>query len=141
MGNRFGVSRLTSFARLDVNIPRGAIRERWGSFSMSRQRFMAIVVMVCGLNSVTVGEDKSHPFEMRPQPWERRAEPVLSARMTKQTRCKVVCYSPHVIHHDGLFRMWYCFVVLIRTPYHQHIMAILETIARRASFGKVSHDQ
>ncbi|MBC8352892.1 MAG: hypothetical protein H8E66_12930 [Planctomycetes bacterium] len=45
--------------------------------------------------------------DLRPQPWQRRSEPILSARTTKQDWCKVVCYSPHVIHHDSLFRMWY----------------------------------
>lgn len=32
---------------------------------------------------------------------------MLSARTTQQSWCQVVCYSPHVIHHDGRFRMWY----------------------------------
>ncbi|MCH7727647.1 MAG: hypothetical protein IH991_14365, partial [Planctomycetes bacterium] len=48
-----------------------------------------------------------HPFDRRPQPWVRRADPILSARTTKQDWCKIVCYSPHVIHHGGKFRMWY----------------------------------
>lgn len=48
-----------------------------------------------------------HPLTARPQPWQRRSEPILSARTTKQAWCKVVLYSPHVIYHDGKFRMWY----------------------------------
>ena len=51
--------------------------------------------------------DKKHPFDERPQPWKRRAEPVLSTYTTKESWCKVVVYSPHVIFHDGRFRMWY----------------------------------
>ncbi|MEO2018778.1 MAG: hypothetical protein ABGZ53_30900 [Fuerstiella sp.] len=47
------------------------------------------------------------PLDQRPQPWQRRAEPILSARTTAQDWCRIVCYSPHVIHHDGRFRMWY----------------------------------
>ncbi len=54
--------------------------------------------------STVVGEDS---FDERPQPWRRLDEPVLSARSTKQNWAKVVCYSPHVIHHAGKFRMWY----------------------------------
>jgi predicted GH43/DUF377 family glycosyl hydrolase len=46
-------------------------------------------------------------WEQRPQAWQRRDEPILSAATTKQSWCKVVFYSPHVIHHAGLFRMWY----------------------------------
>ncbi|MFT5468023.1 MAG: putative GH43/DUF377 family glycosyl hydrolase [Verrucomicrobiales bacterium] len=50
---------------------------------------------------------ESHPFVARPQPWQRLAEPIISANSTEQTWNKVVTYSPTVIHHDGLFRMWY----------------------------------
>ena len=46
-------------------------------------------------------------LDQRPQPWVRRSEPVLSALTTTQPWCKVVCYSPHVLKHDGLYRMWY----------------------------------
>ncbi|MBM79401.1 MAG: hypothetical protein CMJ78_02250 [Planctomycetaceae bacterium] len=46
-------------------------------------------------------------LDQRPQPWQRREKPILSAHTTKQAWCKIVCYSPHVIHHDGKFRMWY----------------------------------
>lgn len=46
-------------------------------------------------------------FDQRPQPWQRRDSPVLSAYTTRQTWCKVVLYSPHVLHHAGTFRMWY----------------------------------
>ncbi len=45
--------------------------------------------------------------DKRPQPWVRRDQPILSATTTNQSWCKVVCYSPHVIYHDGVFRMWY----------------------------------
>jgi predicted GH43/DUF377 family glycosyl hydrolase len=46
-------------------------------------------------------------FDQRPQKWERRDKPVLSAYTTQQSWSKVVIYSPHVIRHDGKFRMWY----------------------------------
>ena len=55
-------------------------------------------------------EDESaspHPFDARPQPWQRQAEPVLSALTTNQSWCKVVLYSPTVIRHEGKFKMWY----------------------------------
>ena len=60
--------------------------------------------------SVAVGAasgGEKHPFDERPQPWKRRAEPILSAYTTKESWCKIVVYSPHVIFHDGKFRMWY----------------------------------
>lgn len=43
----------------------------------------------------------------RAQPWQRRAEPILSASTTKQPWCRVVLYSPHVIRHEGKYLMWY----------------------------------
>lgn len=52
-------------------------------------------------------QEPLHAFDRRPQPWKRYDKPVLSAHTTTQTWCKVVLYSPHVIHHDGKFRMWY----------------------------------
>ena len=52
-----------------------------------------------------LGFEKS--LAARPQPWQRRSLPILSARTTKQDWCKVVLYSPHVIFHDGKYRMWY----------------------------------
>jgi hypothetical protein len=33
---------------------------------------------------------RMHPLDMRPQPWQRRDEPVLSANTTRQSWCKVV---------------------------------------------------
>lgn len=47
------------------------------------------------------------PLAQRPQPWERRDQPILSARNTQESWCKVVLYSPHVIHAQGRFHMWY----------------------------------
>ena len=47
------------------------------------------------------------PWQQRPQPWQRLDQPVLSAHTTQQAWCKVVVYSPHVIFHEGRFRMWY----------------------------------
>jgi len=48
-----------------------------------------------------------HPFDMRPQPWQRRDEPVLSANTTRQPWCRVVLYSPSVMFKDGKFKIWY----------------------------------
>lgn len=52
----------------------------------------------------THGDDR---FDSRPQPWRRLERPILSAHNTQQAWCKVVLYSPHVLFHDGKFRMWY----------------------------------
>jgi hypothetical protein len=57
--------------------------------------------------AATVSSQESAPLDQRPQPWVRRAAPILSARATKQDWCRIVCYSPHVIQHDGLFHLWY----------------------------------
>ena len=46
-------------------------------------------------------------FDQRPQQWQRRDNPVLSAHTTRQSWCKVVLYSPHVVYQGGKFRMWY----------------------------------
>ena len=51
--------------------------------------------------------NSTHPFDARPQPWQRGKHPALSALTTKQSWCKVVLYSPSVLHHDGRFKMWY----------------------------------
>lgn len=48
-----------------------------------------------------------NPLGLRPQPWQRREQPILSARTTEEPWCKVVLYSPHVIHAKGKFHMWY----------------------------------
>jgi predicted GH43/DUF377 family glycosyl hydrolase len=66
-----------------------------------------LAVLCSGWIDVATAADKPHPFDLRPQPWQRRDEPILSARTTKQAWCRVVCYSPHVIYHAGRFRMWY----------------------------------
>ena len=41
------------------------------------------------------------------QAWTRRGEPVLSTLSIDQTWCKVNLYSPFVLHHDGVHRVWY----------------------------------
>lgn len=64
---------------------------------------LLFVVLLAG--SAACGDDSV--WDIRPQPWKRRSEPILSARTTSQSWCKVVCYSPHVIYHSGKFRMWY----------------------------------
>lgn len=64
-----------------------------------------LVMLVLSVSTLQVSAES--PLDQRPQPWQRRTEPVLSARTTKQAWSQIVCYSPHVIHHDGRFRMWY----------------------------------
>lgn len=70
---------------------------------------MLAVTMLTAMSPLesTVLADDLSPLDQRPQPWQRRDEPILSAQTTKQSWCRVVCYSPHVIFHDGKFRMWY----------------------------------
>ena len=60
-----------------------------------------------GAAPAVAGPADGSPLDRLPQPWQRRADPILSARATEEEWCRVVCYSPHVIHHDGRFRMWY----------------------------------
>jgi predicted GH43/DUF377 family glycosyl hydrolase len=48
-----------------------------------------------------------HPFDARPQPWQRLAEPILSALTTEQSWSRVTLYSPHVIRVGDKYRMWY----------------------------------
>ncbi len=75
-------------------------------------RVSLMILVVCGLTIGIVpvqsapAEDGTHPFDMRPQPWQQR-QAVLSALTTKQSWCKVVLYSPAVLFKDGKFRIWY----------------------------------
>ena len=48
-----------------------------------------------------------HPLDLRPQPWERRQEPILSIETTKQPWSTTMFYSPSVVVVDGVFKMWY----------------------------------
>ncbi len=59
------------------------------------------------ISGLSADKESTSPFDARPQPWQRRAEPILSARTTDAEWCKVVIYSPTVIFHDGKLRMWY----------------------------------
>ena len=52
-------------------------------------------------------EGEAHPLELRPQPWQRRGEPILSIETTKQAWSKTMLYSPSVVVVDGVFKMWY----------------------------------
>lgn len=67
----------------------------------------AILVAMAVSPRARLAAEELSSLDQRPQPWQRRSEPVLSARTTKQSWCRVVCYSPHVIFHEGRFRMWY----------------------------------
>lgn len=67
-----------------------------------------IVLLLLSMTVTTaVRGDDANPLDQRPQPWQRRAEPILSTYTTKQSWCKIVLYSPHVSYHDGKLRMWY----------------------------------
>ena len=75
---------------------------------MFRSLTQSLVVLVAlGVPNRVAADDEKHPFDQRPQLWKRRAEPILSTYTTMESWCKVVVYSPHVIFHDGKFRMWY----------------------------------
>ena len=52
-------------------------------------------------------DSESHPLELRPQPWQRRENPVLSADTTRQNWSSTMLYSPTVVRVDGVFKMWY----------------------------------
>ena len=72
---------------------------------MNRRLLLAAVVVLIG--NASARSQQPAPLDRRPQPWVRRAEPILSARTTKQEWCRIVVYSPHVIQHQGRFHMWY----------------------------------
>lgn len=46
-------------------------------------------------------------FQLHPQPWDRRDEPVLSSLTTDQDWASQKIYHAAVVHHEGKFRMWY----------------------------------
>lgn len=82
------------------------------SFSSLLLALAVVVLMACGVSppapeTVAAETEAANPLDQRPQPWERRAEPVLSAYTTEQSWSKVVVYSPFVLHIDGKFKMWY----------------------------------
>ena len=78
---------------------------------LARRQFLGRSAMGIGAAALfqrdAFAAEATHPFDLRPQPWQCRDEPILSARTTKESWCKVVCYTPHVIFHEGKFRMWY----------------------------------
>jgi len=49
----------------------------------------------------------SQPLDRRPQPWQRRDEPIVSIDTTKQAWSKSLLYSPTVVVVKGVFKMWY----------------------------------
>jgi predicted GH43/DUF377 family glycosyl hydrolase len=67
----------------------------------------AVLLLIVMIQMPMRAADSPAPLDQRPQPWQRRDKPILSARTTSQKWAQVVCYSPHVIHHAGKFRMWY----------------------------------
>ena len=75
--------------------------------TMNAIRLLLLLPLIVPAVERNLLADDPSPLDLRPQPWQRRDDPILSARTTKQKWSSVVCYSPHVIHHDGKFRMWY----------------------------------
>ncbi len=75
---------------------------------MLRSLTQSLVVLVAmGVPTRIAAGDEKHPFDQRPRLRKRRAEPILSTYTTKESWCKVLVYSPHVVFHDGKFSMWY----------------------------------
>ena len=72
-------------------------------------RFSAGFILFLTLASHSTADDTLRELlDQRPQPWTRRDAPVLSARSDDaEPWRRVVCYSPHVIHHEGQFHIWY----------------------------------
>ena len=77
-----------------------------GSFRPFTLILALVIFGACGAPP-SDGPKETSPFDLRPQPWQRRPEPVLSAYTTEQSWSKVVVYNPHVLHIDGKFKMWY----------------------------------
>ena len=59
---------------------------------------LAILPVLFGPQPCTA---KDHVFAKRPQPWQRRDKPILSALTSKQGWSRVTLYSPHVIRVGG----------------------------------------
>jgi hypothetical protein len=88
----------------------GRLKKSWLIVSIASCVIGMVFAVANGDEPPTDSDDESrpgHPFDMRPQPWQRRDKPVLSANTTKQPWCKVVLYSPSVMFKDGKFKMWY----------------------------------
>ena len=73
-------------------------------FKSQSIRTLAILPVLFGPQPCTADD---HVFAKRPQPWQRRDKPILSALTTKQSWSRVTLYSPHVIRVGGKYRMWY----------------------------------
>ena len=65
---------------------------------------LALLPVLFGQQPCRAGD---HVFAKRPQPWQRRDKPILSALTTKQRWSRVTLYSPHVIRVGSKYRMWY----------------------------------
>ena len=92
------------FSGCDVIIRRQGIESR---MNKSFRKLAVITVTIAGLIVSDLRSEEIALFDRRPQPWQRLDRPILSARTTTENWCKVVCYSPHVIFHEGKFCMWY----------------------------------
>ena len=89
-------------------------------FTWTLPRLIAIVTLLVFLSCGLQREDRpassaagpssgsqAHPLDLRPQPWQRRQEPILSADTTQQDWSNTMFYSPSVVYVDGVFKMWY----------------------------------
>ena len=74
-----------------------------------RAFWIGVALMALAACGATLPDEPAsgNPLDQRPQPWERRPEPVFSAYTTQQDWSKVVVYSPYVLYIDGKFKMWY----------------------------------
>ena len=67
-----------------------------------------LLVLCCAQHEESpLPASEDHPLELRPQPWQRRGRPVLSADTTQQSWSSKMLYSPTVVDVDGVFKMWY----------------------------------
>lgn len=73
---------------------------------MSPAQVTSSCLLVAALLNASAATAQSQ-LKHRPQPWQRRERPVLSAYTSRQSWSRVVLYSPHVIFQDGKYRMWY----------------------------------
>ncbi len=74
---------------------------------MFKPRLILTLVILLVLFSPPPCMAEDHVFAKRPQPWQRRDKPILSALTTKQSWSRVTLYSPHVIRVGGKYQMWY----------------------------------
>ena len=78
------------------------VRDEWKIVCVRSGRFVC-----CGRPGSAVGQTVAFDERASTAGFGRR-KPALSARTTAEKWCKVVLYSPFVIHHEGKFRDVVC---------------------------------